>query len=224
MKHFLTYAVLSTVLTSIPSATTAGLWSRQADCEEPRCCAETCSDGSCCGSIGCDGTACCDSGHCCRSECKTCKGECKSIKVKKYCWQTECEDVCIPPVQLPCCRCLFKGKCRGCCDAGAGGCSSGCTGCPTCQPAPCCQNGLLKKLFGRCAGCRVRCVSRLKAEDYECEKNVMEWSVVSCGDCAGCCSGLSGTTGCGDQNPCCRIGTANEPPCCGPIGCTSGGQ
>lgn len=138
---------------------------------------------------------CCAEQACCATKCVP---EYKSVKVKKHCWQTECEEVCIPPVTLPCCKCLFKGafcrrgKCQGCAD----GCSSGdCCG-SGCRNNECCRNSLLQRMFSCCAGCRTRCVNRLKKHEYECEETAVEWKCVR--------------TGCCDQGACC------EPDCCAP--------
>ena len=140
-------------------------------------------------------------GDYCRADqcCTRCVPECKSVTVKKHCWQTECEEVCIPPVKLPCCKCLFGGKnngCNnGCCDNSCGGCGNGCD-------SDCCKNSFLQRLFARCAGCRTRCVSKLKKHEYECEKNVIEWKCVKSG---GCCDSS------------CTTGACCEPQCCAPF-------
>ncbi len=83
----------------------------------------------------------------------TCCPELKTVKVKKHCWETECEPVCIPRVQCP----LFNFFRKTDCD-------------------PCTEilfNG--RSLNGRCADVRV--VKKLKKVSYECEKCVVEWNV-----------------------------------------------
>ena len=145
---------------------------------------------------------CLKGGGCCAEKvtcCTKCVPEYKTEKVKKHCWCTECDEVCIPPVTLPCCKSMFgklcgRGKCGGCSDGSCGSCGS-------CCETKCCNNGLLKKLFGCCAGCRTRCVSKLKKHEYECEKCVVEWKCVRCG----CC-----------DNGCCETGACCEPQCCAP--------
>lgn len=145
--------------------------------------------------------------YCCAERCeKKCVGECKSVTETKHCWNTECDEVCVPPVRLPCCKCLLKGmcgkgKCGSCCSCG----DSGCCDSNSCRQDPCCREGLLHRLFSKCAGCRIRCVSRLKKHEYDCEKNVIEWKV-ACG--GGCCS-----------NDCCETGAHCAPACCAPDGC-----
>lgn len=134
-----------------------------------------------------------------------CVGECKSVDVKKHCWKTECEQVAVPPVRLPCCKCFLKGLClknKACSCCGCGG--QGCSGCSTCQQESCCRNGLLQRLFSKCAGCRVRCVNRLKKHEYECEKNVIEWKTAY----GGCAAGGG-----------CEVGSVCDPQCSAPGGC-----
>lgn len=133
---------------------------------------------------------------------RCCEPECKSVKVKKKCWKTECEEVILPPVCIPSCRDIFRSMCPGndCCGmrtcnsgsktCGQGSCcEAGC--CP--QSSPCslpnesCGNGLLAKLLGKHAKCKVRCVNKLKSHSYESEKTEVEWKIQHrCGDCAEC--------------------------------------
>lgn len=173
-----TSIILLAVLLTASQVSMAGLWRHSSGCSA--------NDSSACG----DARACC----------KTCVGECKSVTVKKQCWTTECEDVCIPPVQLPCCLCLFQGN-RHRCKSGDACCQPGCTdGCTTScssSKADCCRNSLLRRMFAKCAGCRVRSVSRLKSEEYECQENVVEWKAEFCGPCAECCSNGCGGISCG---------------------------
>lgn len=190
MKHrILLYALGAVLLTSTTNAYAGlgNLWKRQAEC------------GDCCPPTDCCATECCDT---------RCVAECKSVTVKKHCWKTECEQVCIPPVTLPCCKCLFgkgsdcgNGCGHGCGTDGCGGCGSGCG---SCGPKDCCKQSILQRIFGKCAGCRTRCVNTLKKHEYECEETVVEWKCVN-GDC------------CGTES-CCEPACA-APACCAPVGC-----
>lgn len=176
----LTNIMLAILLVSGSQVSMAGLWRHSSGC--------TAND-----SVACD---------CGQTCCKTCVGKCKSVTVKKQCWITECEDVCIPPVQLPCCLCLFqtnRQSCRSgdaCSEPGcADQCRTGCSGTGTTRS--CCRNSFLRRVFAKCAGCRVRSVNRLKSEEYECQENVMEWKAEFCGPCERCCGDGCGGTGCG---------------------------
>lgn len=151
----------------------------------------------------------------CRSNCgeggqRCCQAECESVTVKKTCFDTECDEVVIPPVCIPSCKDLLKSICpgNGCCgvrscgakSCGAASCgldgsctASGCTnGCcngnATCCPGnQCCGNGLLSKLFGKHAKCRVRCVNKLKEDSYESEEIKVKWKMQHrCGGCTEC--------------------------------------
>ncbi|MCA9083273.1 MAG: hypothetical protein KDA81_04415 [Planctomycetaceae bacterium] len=135
----------------------------------------------------------------CTESCQMmCVPECKVEKVEKHCWQTECDTVTVPPVTLPCCKCLLHGRKKCCCNRG---CSDGsCTGCCESSKNNCCKNSLLRKVFGKFACCDVKCVTKLKPHKYECEECVVDWKLVSAGSC-GCCSS------CGDTSLC--------PPSCG---------
>lgn len=193
MRYLLTKSLLLAMLAAVSAPASAGLrdWCRR-DAE--------CGDG-------------------CTSQCcpTMCVPECKSVTVKKHCWNTECEQVCIPPVTLPCCKCLFGGKANGgCCDSGCGG--DGCGGCGSGCSKRCCKNSLLQRLFSRCAGCRTRCVTRLKKHEYECEKTVVEWKCVPCGGCGDGCG-----TGCCDTGACCEPGCCAPPRCAAPACCAPGG-
>lgn len=193
MKSIIIKGVILALLLATPSASNGGL--RDYFSKRDKCDTE-CGD------------------YCGAQPCPTkCVPECKTVVVEKHCWQTECEQVCIPPVTLPCCKCLFKGKCngggcsecgdRGCCDSGCGSCGADCS-------QDCCRNSLLQRLFSKCAGCRTRCVTRLKKHEYECEETKVEWHCVPCG---GCCD-----SGCCDTGACCEPECA-APACCAPGGC-----
>lgn len=144
----------------------------------------------------------------CRSSCgenstRCCEPECKSVKVKKKGWKTECEEVVLPPVCIPSCKDILRNMCPGNSHCGSGSCGqdscceAGCTpGCSPCSlPTKSCGNGLLGKLLAKHAKCRVRCVSRLKADNHETEETKIEWKVQHrCGGCA-----VDGCTSCGDH-------------------------
>tara|TARA_R110002111_G_scaffold67_2_gene634 strand:+ start:63687 stop:64145 length:459 start_codon:yes stop_codon:yes gene_type:complete len=56
--------------------------------------------------------ACGSSNNGCSQGCKTCRLHMETLKVKKYCFNIECKDICIPPVRFPwqkCCE-LKCGK------------------------------------------------------------------------------------------------------------------
>lgn len=162
MIHPLRHTALVLLTLALPAAASAG--------------SGPCSDG--CAQVG---------DYCCpQPGCRTCVPECRTVKETRHCWCTECEEICIPPVQLPCCRCLFGGAAANGCNAGGGCCESGCTGCPSCCQRDCCKDGLLQRLFRRCAGCRTRCVKVLKKHEYDCQTTDVEWKVQCCGT-GGCC-------------------------------------
>lgn len=120
-----------------------------------------------------------------------CCPECKTVKEEKQCWQTECETICVPPVTLPCCGCLFSGRCCGSGCECRSSCSCGDAGCPICsRQSACCKNSLLRKVFGKFCCCQARCVKKLKPHKYECEKTEVEWKVV-CPDSCNCCDSCS---------------------------------
>lgn len=89
-------------------------------------------------------------GTCCPDH-YTCCPEVKSEKVKKSCWQTECEPVCIPPVRCPLFDCFRQDHCDPCAGPLFGG----------------------RFLSGSCG--KIRVVNKLKKVDYECEKCAVEW-------------------------------------------------
>lgn len=148
----------------------------------------------------------------CRSSCgensgRCCEPECTSVTVKKKCWETECEEVVIPPVCLPSCRDILRNMCpsKSCCGAGSCGSGSGSCGQGSCceagcstESSPChlpgksCGTGLLAKIFGKHAKCRVRCVNRLKSDTYESEETKVEWKVQhriqGCTECGNHCT------------------------------------
>ena len=119
------------------------------------------------------------SNHCCEPCMLVCSAETKMVKVKKHGWEVECEHVCIPKVHCP----LFKlFGCGSACSAASNGCQNcgeaGCNG-------QCCSNGGCNQ-HGACG--RIRTVRKLKKEEYEVEKCVVEWSVKKCaGSCGKCC-------------------------------------
>ncbi len=113
-----------------------------------------------------------------------CRAQVKTVKVRKECYEVECEYVCIPPVSLPTCS-LFGGD--GCkntnrCNGACGGC--GTEGCESCAERDC-GPGLLGRICSVFTDCRIRKVSRLKKKESEVEDYVCEWSVV-CMQSAGC--------------------------------------
>lgn len=138
-------------------------------------------------------------GQCCEPSCDPsdycCVGDCKSEKIKLHCFESKCEPIVIPPVKFPCGGCCFsklcgRGRCGSCSENGCSGCGNGCGG----RTGENCGNGLMSKLFGKFAKCRVRCVNTYKKKEYECgTKCVCSWKAVPAGDCGNGCA-----TGCGD--------------------------
>ncbi len=106
----------------------------------------------------------------------TCCPEVKTEKVKKHCWEVECEPVCIPEVQCPLFNFFRKNKCEPCSDVDVFG-----------RPL----NSLRAK---------VRVVKKLKKVEYECEKCVIEWNV----QCLSAGSRKSRDTT-GVESGCCQI-------------------
>jgi len=110
--------------------------------------------------------------------CMVCHAEIKTVKEKKHCWEVECEPVCIPKVRCPLFD-FFRG-------------SSSCDGCGSegCNDLNCCD------LCGD-----VRMVRKLVKKEYECEKQVVEWSVrcvsPGCGKCGEGCAPAEGCGPCG---------------------------
>lgn len=192
VKHKIILYALGAVLLNTTTNADAGLgnlWKRQTQCGD-----------------------CCPPGDCCATECcnTRCVAECKSVTVTKDCWQTECEQVCIPPVTLPCCKCLFgkgsgSGGCGACGQSGCGGCGSG--GAPG-RPPECCRQSILQRIFGKCAGCRTRCINTLKKHEYDCEETVVEWKCVNGGSC--------GTES--YCEPACSAPASCAPACSAPVG------
>ncbi len=121
----------------------------------------------------------------CNSACSPCQlvccAEVKTEKVKKHCWEVECEHICVPRVQCPLLNCLTGNTCED----------------------PCSSRNLLGKCIGKLCG-DVKCVRKLKKKEYECEKCVVEWSVKcasGCGSCTGCQKPCCGPTPLG----CCQV-------------------
>ncbi len=121
----------------------------------------------------------------CADVCRlTCQPECKVVKVTRYCFETQCKPICIPPVTLPCCRLkrLFGGS-----------------GNDECGDDGCHRNGLMQKLCSKLTAGRIRYVNTYSKKEYECgTKCVCEWKVVCRG--AGCC-----------EQGCCDTGTLCTP-------------
>jgi hypothetical protein len=113
----------------------------------------------------------CTSPGCAESCSLCCQQECKTEKLKRHCYKTECKPICIPPVTLPCCRlsrCFGGSASDGCCDD------------------DCRNSGLLQKLCSKLTACRIRHVNTYKKVEYDCgTKCVCKWKVVPCA--AGCC-------------------------------------
>ena len=94
----------------------------------------------------------------------TCRVRVETEKVEKTCFETECEQICIPRVTLPWLKRHPNGGCdSGCCDAEL-----------LCAP--------------ECG--RVITVNTLKERTYECEQPVCKWTIEAgcCDECgaAGC--------------------------------------
>lgn len=177
MSIIRTFALLTAMLCIYQSSAPAGI----------------CKLGSSCGDCGQKSR--CPSDYCCVPECK-------SEKVMRSCYETDCEAVVIPPVTLPCCKCSLKKLFR------KGGCSEG--GCGSCDNG-CCNDSLLHKLCSKFTKCRVRCVNTYSKKEYERgTKCVCEWKAV--------CKSSCGTTGCG-TTPCSETEAQCEPECCVPSGC-----
>ena len=154
-----------------------------------------------CKPTGC-GESCCGS---CEPAWLCCQAECKMEKVKKHCYEVECEYICIPPVRLPDC-CPFGGGCKdgndGCNQSSCGSCGQeGCQECATCTE----EKGFFRKLCSKLTDCRIRKVNKLKKKEYEVEVCVCKWDVVCCAP-PGYCS-----KGCGDN-------CAAPPMYCAPCG------
>lgn len=133
---------------------------------------------------GCGGakaTDCCQ--NCCGGCMLVCSPECKTVKEKKHGWEVECEHVCIPKVRCP----LFNlfgcgsGSSHGCQECGDKNCQGNCNG--SCQQSSC---------------AKIRTVRKLKKEEYETEKTVVEWKVTKCAiGCGKCCDGCAPMSCCG---------------------------
>lgn len=139
----------------------------------------------------------------CRSNCgesteRCCVPECKSVKVTKKCWKTECDEVVIPPVSIPSCRDILRNMRpgKGCCGSGSCGqgdcCEVGCStkSSPCSLPKKSCGEGLLARLFSKHAKCGTRTVNKLKSDSYETEETEVSWKVDH---------RFSGCTECGDH-------------------------
>ena len=152
---------------------------------KPNGCGETC-----CGS--CEPTVLC------------CRAEAKTVKVRKQCYEVECEYVCIPPVSLPTCSLFGGDNCaaRNRCDSPCGGC--GTEGCESCSQRDS-EPGLLRRFCSLFTDCRIRKVRKLKKKESEVERCVCEWSVMcmqspGCGKCSydGCCAPASACAPCAE--------------------------
>lgn len=133
---------------------------------------------------GCEKATGC-SNHCCEPCMLVCSAEASTVKVKKHGWELECEHVCIPKVHCPlfslfgcgsaapaCCHKCGESTCNGNCSAN-GGCNQ----------------------FGACG--RIRTIRKLKKEEYEVEKCVVEWSIRKCpGSCGKCCNACPPQSSC----------------------------
>ena len=137
----------------------------------------------------------------CGSEMLICRPVIEMKKVKKTCFEVECEYICIPQVHCP----LFswlknglgvgaEGSCTDQCGTAACGdchCQADCgeSGCNGCECAEKCPKGPLSA--------RIRRVNRLKKVTYECEECVVTWKLERCqpGDCGngGCKPGCGST-------------------------------
>jgi hypothetical protein len=118
---------------------------------------------------------------CCVEPCSlVCCAEVKTVKEKKHCWEVECEPVCIPKVRCPLFSFFTGHKADSCTGCGTEGCVD-----------DCCD--------AQCG--KVRMVRKLKKKEYECEKQVVEWTVRSanpgCGKCGEGCAPASCCAPCG---------------------------
>ncbi|TWT59011.1 hypothetical protein KOR42_23990 [Thalassoglobus neptunius] len=120
----------------------------------------------------CKPTGCCETVNC--PPCQlVCCPETKAEKVKKHCWEIECEPICVPRVRCPLFDFFRKDQCDQCDAMSANG-GSYCN---------------------RCAD--VKMVRKLKKVEYECEKCVVEWKVHRVPVSAGkCCDGAPPALGC----------------------------
>ena len=128
-------------------------------------------------------------------------------KVKKTCYEVECEYVCIPPVCLPEWCYPFGRRCGAKMNAETGCGSCGAEGCLVCCETPLQREALLQKLCSKLTACRIRKVHRLKKEDSEVEECITEWSVV-CMQPFGNCSKGCGSTSYSCADPCSPCGEA----------------
>ena len=134
-----------------------------------------------------------------------CQREFKTEKVKKTCYEVECEYVCIPPVCLPECCYPFGSRCSAIMNAESACGSCGAEGCQVCCETPVQREGLLQKLCSKLTACRIRKVNRLKKEESEVEECITEWSVV-CMQPFGSCSKSCGYTSYSCADPCSPCG------------------
>ncbi len=149
---------------------------------------------------GCSESSCgsCEPGFLC------CQNKIKTVKVKKHCYEVECDHVCIPPVCLP--KCPLFGAGDDCCNDGTNGCGGDC-GAQGCQDCSQCkqEKGFFGRLCSKLTDCRIRKVHTLNKNEYEVEKCVCDWSVVfmqppGCGKSCGeeCCAPASCCAPCGE--------------------------
>lgn len=116
-----------------------------------------------------------------------CQVECECKEVDVDCWEVDCKNVCVPPVQLP--------NCFRCCSSTCSPCQDNCVAGDHCcgedsSPGMLagCGSRMMKCLFGKFAKGRVRCVSRLRKSSYKTRKPDYTWSVRQNG-CGGCSTG-----------------------------------
>ena len=149
---------------------------------------------------GCGESAC----GSCEPDFLRCQREFKTEKVKKTCYEVECEYICIPPVCLPEWCYPFGRHCGAKMNAESVCGTCGSEGCRVCSETPLQREGLLQKLCSKLTACRIRKVHRLKKKESEVEECITEWSVVCmqpCGSCSKCC-GSTSSSGADPCSPC----------------------
>ena len=131
--------------------------------------------------------------HGCSEPCMLiCCPEYKTVKEKTYCWEVDCEHVCVPQVKCPSLLTLLglkKSSCLSCDSCGQSGCNGECGNGSGCKSGPLCA--------------KIRTVRRLRKVETEVEKQVVEWTVKTCAmDYGKCCTGCAPNHGCGPANGC----------------------